>query len=120
MTDRRNALVIEDDDDIRRLLELVLERSGFDVEHAATGREGADAAVAREHDLVTVDLGLPDIDGGEIVREIRPSVAGKIVVISARTMEKYRAASLDAGADAFLTKPFRPRELREQLESLLA
>lgn len=116
----QTALVIEDDDDIRRLLEVVLKQSGFEVEYASTGREGADAAVARQHDLVTVDLGLPDIDGVEVLREIRSKVRGKIVVISARAMEKYRDLSHDAGADAFITKPFRPRELRAQLAELLA
>jgi DNA-binding response OmpR family regulator len=114
------ALVIEDDDDIRHLLEVVLRQNGFDVEYAATGRDGVTAVLAGNFDLITVDLGLPDIDGVDVVREIRTRAQGKIVVISARAMEKYRTLSLEAGADAFVTKPFRPRELRATLTEILA
>lgn len=114
----KNALVIEDDDDIRRLLEVVLEQSGYTVESAATGTLGVDRLPDAAPSLITVDLGLPDMSGLEVVEHIRPQTSATIAVISARSSQKDRDASLKAGADAFLTKPFRPRELRQWVRDL--
>lgn len=114
----KNALVIEDDDDIRRLLEVVLEQSGFSVESVATGALGVDRLPAASLSLITVDLGLPDMSGLDVVEQIRPQTSATIAVISARSSQKDRDASLAAGADAFLTKPFRPRELRQWVREL--
>lgn len=114
----KNALVIEDDDDIRRLLEVVLEQSGFSVESVATGALGVDRLPAASPSLITVDLGLPDMSGLDVVEQIRPQTSATIAVISARSSQKDRDASLAAGADAFLTKPFRPRELRQWVREL--
>lgn len=120
MREAVTALVIEDDDDIRRLLELVLESSGLAVTSAASGAAGVDLALAGSFDLISVDLGLPDLDGTEVVARLRGSVEGRIVVISARSTESDRARALAAGADLFLTKPFRPKDVRAQLATLLA
>lgn len=117
---QKNALVIEDDDDIRRLLEVVLEQSGFTVESAATGVAGMEQLSSAERSLVTVDLGLPDMSGIEVLEAIRPETRATIAVISARSSQKDREASLSAGADAFLTKPFRPRELRQWVAEISA
>ncbi len=117
--DTRTALVIEDDDDIRRLLEIVLQQSGFAVTSAIDGATGLEAARGTDAEIVTVDVGLPDIDGYEVVRRIRPDFGGRIVMISARSTDADRAAGLAAGADAYLTKPFRPRELRASLAEIL-
>lgn len=117
---QKNALVIEDDDDIRRLLEVVLQQSGYNVESVATGSAGVEQLQAAERSLITVDLGLPDMSGIEVVEAIRPDTAATIAVISARSSQKDREASLSAGADAFLTKPFRPRELRQWAAELEA
>ena len=114
----KNALVIEDDDDIRRLLEVVLEQSGFSVESVATGALGVERLPAASPSLITVDLGLPDMSGLDVVERIRPQTSAMIAVISARSSQKDRDASLTAGADAFLTKPFRPRELRQWVKDL--
>lgn len=113
------ALIIEDDDDIRRLLEVVLQQSGFTVESATTGAEGLERAGGISARLITVDVGLPDVDGYEVVRRLRGSFEGHIVMISARSTDADRTAGLAAGADAYLTKPFRPRELRAALRELL-
>lgn len=113
------ALIIEDDDDIRRLLEVVLQQSGFTVESATTGAEGLERAGGLSARLITVDVGLPDVDGYEVVRRLRGSFEGHIVMISARSTDADRTAGLAAGADAYLTKPFRPRELRTALRELL-
>lgn len=117
---QKNALVIEDDDDIRRLLEVVLEQSGYTVESAATGAAGVEQLSNAERALITVDLGLPDKSGIEVVEEIRLATQATIAVISARSSQKDREASLSAGADAFLTKPFRPRELRQWVAEISA
>ena len=114
------ALVIEDDDDIRGLLEVVLEQAGYDVAAAGTGAAGLEALAAQEPDLMLVDVGLPDIEGYDLVRQARPLISGHIVMLSARTQEADAQLGLEAGADEYLTKPFRPRALREQLAGIVA
>ncbi|WP_040437401.1 response regulator transcription factor [Aestuariimicrobium kwangyangense] len=125
MTTQRAALVIEDDDDIRRLLEIVLQGSGFLVSTAGTGAGGLDlAGQGARYDLITVDAGLPDIDGTEVVRRLRTDERmnarhGRVVMISARSSASEQSKGLEAGADAYFTKPFRPSKLRTALEELL-
>lgn len=114
------ALVIEDDDDIRGLLEVVLEQAGYDVAAAGTGAAGLEALAAQEPDLMLVDVGLPDIEGYDVVRQARPLISGHIVMLSARSQETDAQRGLEAGADEYLTKPFRPRALREQLAGIVA
>ena len=114
----KNALVIEDDDDIRRLLEVVLEQSGFSVESVSTGELGLERASTESCSLITVDLGLPDMSGVDVVERIRPQTSATIAVISARSTQADRDSSLAAGADDFLIKPFRPRELRQWVKEL--
>jgi DNA-binding FadR family transcriptional regulator/CheY-like chemotaxis protein len=114
------AVVIEDDDDIRRLLEVVLTQSGYTVTGAATGADGLAAIAAAPPTLALVDVGLPDMEGYEVVRRARPQVAGHIVMLSARSEAADARRGLEAGADEYLTKPFRPRVLREQLEEILS
>lgn len=114
------ALVIEDDDDIRGLLEVVLEQAGYDVAAAGTGAAGLEALAAQEPDLMLVDVGLPDIEGYDVVRQARPLISGHIVMLSARSQESDAQRGLEAGADEYLTKPFRPRDLREQLAGIVA
>lgn len=114
----KNALVIEDDDDIRRLLEVVLEQSGFSVESVSTGALGLERAPVESRSLITVDLGLPDMNGIDVVKQIRSQTSATIAVISARSTQADRDSSLAGGADDFLTKPFRPRELRQWVKEL--
>lgn len=114
------ALVIEDDDDIRRLLEVVLGQAGYTVAAAATGADGLEALESRTPDLLMVDVGLPDLEGYEVVRRARPRIEGHIVMLSARTQDADAQQGIDAGADAYLTKPFRPRQLREQLTEIVS
>lgn len=113
------VVVIEDDDDVRDLLVMVLQQSGFEVLGAATGREGVE--MVRENDpvVVTLDLGLPDIDGHEVLRRIRESSACYVIVVTGRTDEADTLMALQAGADDYLTKPFSLRELRARISALL-
>lgn len=113
------ALVIEDDDDIRRLLEVVLQQEGFTVRAAANGADGIAALESAPPDLALVDVGLPDMEGYEVVRRSRAAATGRIVMLSARTQDADIQAGLEAGADAYLTKPFRPQQLRKDLRRIL-
>ncbi|PWH07006.1 hypothetical protein DEO23_05585 [Brachybacterium endophyticum] len=114
------ATIIEDDDDIRRLLEVVLGQEGYEVSSAATGREGIALLTDAPPDLALVDVGLPDMEGYEVVRRARTAVSGTIVLLSARSQARDAQLGLEAGADEYLTKPFRPLRLREDLRRVVA
>jgi DNA-binding response OmpR family regulator len=115
----RIAVVIEDDVDIRNLLEAILSQAGFTCYSAATGLEGIEAIRTYEPILTTLDISLPGIDGFEVARRIRAFSSTYIVMLSARDEEIDTLMGLDAGADDYLTKPFRPRELRARIEAML-
>lgn len=117
--ERRVAVVVEDDEDIRGLLEAVLSQSGFVVHSTALGNDGVELVKRNAPDLVTLDLGLPDIDGFEVARRIRHSSDAHIVMLTARTDEIDTILGLETGADDFLTKPFSPRELRARVEAIM-
>ncbi|HET9872655.1 MAG TPA: response regulator transcription factor [Propionibacteriaceae bacterium] len=116
---RRIAVVIEDDEDIRNLLEALLSQAGFVCYSAATGNEGVEAVREHEPILTTLDISLPGIDGFEVARRIRAFSSTYIIMLSARMEEIDTLMGLDAGADDYLTKPFRPRELRARIEAML-
>jgi DNA-binding response OmpR family regulator len=110
-------LVIEDEAPLRRALRIFLEAHDYAVVLAASGREGLDLA-AREHpDVVILDLGLPDMDGVAVARALRGWSAVPIVVLSARDAEPVKVAALDAGADDYVTKPFRLGELLARIRA---
>lgn len=115
----RTALVIEDDADIRLLLETVLTQGGFTVHSAATGAEGVRLAKEVGPLVITLDVNLPDIDGFEVARRVRTSSDAYIVMLTARADEIDTLSGLDTGADDYVTKPFRPRELRARIEAML-
>jgi DNA-binding response OmpR family regulator len=117
--DRRVAVVVEDDDDIRELMVALLGQSGFEVHAAANGTDGVHSVQQNDPVLVTVDLGLPDIDGYEVTRRVRRFTDAYVVMLTARNEEIDTLMGLDAGADDYLTKPFRPRELRARVEAML-
>ncbi|WP_049822192.1 response regulator transcription factor [Arthrobacter sp. H41] len=111
----RTAVVIEDDDDVRDLLHTVLTGSGFRVHTAPAGLAGVQMVRRLQPDVVTLDVGLPDIDGFEVARRIRDFSSTLIVMLTARS-DADEARGLEAGADAYLHKPFRPSELRMRIE----
>lgn len=116
---RRAAVVIEDDQDIRDLIITVFQQAGFTVEAAANGADGVKAVRDLSPSVVTLDLGLPDIDGFEVARRIRLESDCYIIMVSARTDEAETLMGLGVGADDFITKPFRPRELRARIAAML-
>lgn len=119
MTDLGTAVVVEDDEDVRHLIEAVLSQAGFDVHGAASGREGVE--VVRDHNarIITLDVGLHDIDGFEVLRRIRQFSDAYVVMLTARADELDTLTALHTGADDFITKPFRPRELRARIAALM-
>lgn len=119
MSEARVGLVIEDDQDIRELVRTVLSQAGFDVTVASSGSEGVLAAKRLKPDVITLDLGLPDIDGFEVSRQIREFSDAYIVMLTARAEELDTLIGLESGADDYLTKPFRPRELRARVAAMM-
>ena len=112
-------LVVDDERQIRRALAHVLEPLGGTVREAATGREALTLAAAESPVLLVLDLGLPDMDGTEVCREIRAWSDAAILVLTARHEEDVTIAALDAGADDYVTKPFSPPELLARVRALL-
>lgn len=107
------CLVIEDDDDIRMLVTVVLTRAGLDVRAVANGAEGIVAAADPSVSLITLDLGLPDMDGHIAARAIRALSKAPLLFLTARSEEDEILAGMASGAAAYLTKPFHPKELQE-------
>jgi len=112
-------LVVDDEPAILRALRTNLSGHGYQVETAATGREALDENVRYHPDLILLDLGLPDIDGLEVIRQIRTRSSVPIVVLSVRGAERDKVAALDSGADDYLTKPFGVDELLARLRVAL-
>ena len=112
-------LVVDDEAAIRRLLATVLESSGFVVHLVENGSLGLAAAAAVRPDLILLDLGLPDLDGVEVIRRLREWSQTPIIVLSVREREDDKVGALDAGADDYLTKPFGVPELLARIRGSL-
>src|SRR5215212_194188 len=112
-------LVIDDEPQIRRVVRHALEADDARVLEAASGREGLDLAAAERPDLIVLDLGLPDIEGADVCREVRGWSTAPIVVLSARHSDREKAALLDLGADDYVTKPFSTIELLARVRAQL-
>jgi DNA-binding response OmpR family regulator len=115
----RRAVVIEDDDDIRHLLETVLNQAGFEVTARSNGYDGIEAVRLTAPTVVTLDVNMPGIDGFETAKRIRQFSDAYIVMLTALGEEIDTLQGLEAGADDYVTKPFRPRELRARIEAML-
>jgi len=112
-------LVVEDEPEIRRFLRASLGAEGYRVVEAENARRGAIDAGAHKPDLAIVDLALPDLDGKELIRQIRGWSSMPIVVLSARNQERSKIDALDAGADDYITKPFGVGELLARVRAAL-
>ena len=112
-------LVIDDEPQIRRVVANAVKELTSQVLEAATGADGLDLAAARRPDLVVLDLGLPDMPGERVCREMRKWSSAPILVLSARHSDREKAELLDAGADDYVTKPFSTLELQARVRALL-
>lgn len=113
------VLVIEDDTAIRRFLRAGLESQGYQLVEAVNGEQGIAQAAMRSPELVLLDLGLPDLDGVEVVRRLREWTRIPVLVLSARGQESDKVRALDAGADDYVTKPFAMGELLARMRAAL-
>lgn len=116
---RLRLLVIDDEVQIRRLLRVTLEGAGFEVREADNGSIGLTEAASVRPDGVILDLGLPDMDGKDVLRRLREWSKVPVLILSVRDSEQETIAALDAGADDYLTKPFRALELIARLRAVL-
>jgi DNA-binding response OmpR family regulator len=112
-------MVVEDEYKLRELLRNYLEREGLEVFSAGSGAEALSQANNRALDLVILDLGLPDVPGEEVAREIRSGSDVPILMLTAKSDERDRIAGLELGADDYVTKPFSPRELVLRVQAIL-
>ena len=119
MSQEATILLIEDEPEIRRFLRTTLPAHGYRVYEASNGRDGLAEAQARNPDLILLDLGLPDLDGGEVIRRVREWTDTSIIVLSARDQEQAKVAALDLGADDYITKPFGVNELLARIRTAL-
>jgi two-component system KDP operon response regulator KdpE len=113
------VLLVEDEVQIRRFLRIALGSQGFRLIEAVTGREGLAAAATQRPDIIILDLGLPDMDGTEIIRRVREWSTLPIIVLSARGQERDKIAALDLGADDYVAKPFGVGELLARMRVAL-
>jgi two-component system, OmpR family, KDP operon response regulator KdpE len=113
------VVLIEDEPQIRRFLRTVLPAQDYSLFEADTGRQGLVEAAVRKADVVILDLGLPDMDGVEVVKRLREWSQMPVIILSARAQEEDKVAALDAGADDYLTKPFGVSELLARLRVAL-
>jgi two-component system KDP operon response regulator KdpE len=117
MTNDETILIIDDEVQIRRLLEITLSSNGYKIFSASTGQEGIQKAVTHAPVLILLDLGLPDADGLEILKKLREWYLKSIIILSVRSSEDDIVKALDYGANDYLTKPFRTGELLARIRA---
>jgi CheY-like chemotaxis protein len=118
-----SVLVIEDSASVRRLIDVCLRPLGAEMRFAEDGLIGLDAARSAVPDAIILDIGLPGLDGWEVLSQLRsaPDTVGiRVLVLTAHAQPEMADRAAAGGADAFMTKPFRPNDLRESVEALLA
>ena len=113
------VLVIDDEPQIRRLLRVTLEANDYRVCDATTGQDGLVQAAQRKPDVILLDLGLPDMEGVQVLKRIREWSAVPVIILSVRDHEEEKVAALDSGADDYVTKPFNSAELLARLRAAL-
>lgn len=119
MNTKVNVLLIEDDKSISGFITTSLEGNGYRVTSALNGKEGLSLAASLCPDVILLDLGLPDMDGCELLKQIRSWSGIPIIIISARTKEQEKVSALDLGADDYITKPFGTAELMARIRTSL-
>jgi len=105
-SDYARVLIIDDEKQIRRMLNIALTGKGYNIAEAATGNDGLNQAIVFHPDIIILDLGLPDCDGHEVISKLREWTQIPIIILSVREQESEKITALDAGADDYITKPF--------------
>ena len=119
MSQEATIVLIEDESEIRRFLRTTLPGHGFRIYEATTGQGGLIEVKSRNPDLILLDLGLPDLDGIDVIRQVREWTPTPIIVLSAREQEQQKVSALDLGADDYVTKPFGIHELLARIRTAL-
>jgi len=119
MNNNPHVLVIDDEMQICKLLNIILSSAGYNILEAATGKEGLQMAALRPPDIILLDLGLPDVDGKDILQRLREWYTSPIIILSVRNSEEEIVQALDLGANDYLVKPFRTGELLARIRSAL-
>lgn len=119
MNNSATIIVIEDEAQIRRFLRTTLAAEGYRIIEAETGKQGLTEAATRKPDLIILDLGLPDMDGVEVMKSLRAWSSVPVIILSARSQESDKVSALDAGADDYLVKPFGVDELLARIRVAL-
>lgn len=119
MNNQFTVLIIEDEKNISTFMNKILTAHGYHVLNSYCGRDGLSVISSRCPDVILLDLGLPDMDGMDIIRQVRAWSNSPIIVISARTLEQEKVAALDNGADDYITKPFGTSELLARIRTSL-
>ncbi|PYZ94465.1 DNA-binding response regulator [Salipaludibacillus keqinensis] len=119
MSDEAKILVVDDEERIRRLLKMYLEREKYDVDDAENGEKALKMALEEDYDLIVLDLMMPGIDGIEVCEEIRKHKATPIIMLTAKGEEANRVQGFEAGTDDYIVKPFSPREVVLRVKALL-
>lgn len=112
------ALIIDDEIQIRRLLRMALESKGYTVREAESGQMGLQEAVFLKPDVILLDLGLPDMDGVDVLKRLREWSSVPVLILSVRDQESVKLAAFDAGADDYVSKPFSTAELLARLTAI--
>ena len=112
-------LVVDDEDRIRRLLKMYLEREEYTIDEAANGEDALELALANEYDLILLDLMMPGKDGIEVCKELREKKATPVIMLTAKGEEVNRVQGFEAGTDDYIVKPFSPREVVLRVKALL-
>lgn len=119
MSEQASILIIDDEPQIRKFLRISLSSQGYRVIEGDTGREGLACAALEKPDLVVLDLGLPDMDGQTVLRELREWSQVPVIVLSVRSSEAEKVTALDGGANDYVTKPFGIQEFLARVRALL-
>jgi two-component system KDP operon response regulator KdpE len=112
-------LIVDDENQIRRLLEITLSASGYKIIEAASGREGVQMAASHRPSAIILDLGLPDMDGMDVLRSLKEWYGNPVIILSARNSEEDIVNALDEGANDYISKPFRTGELLARIRATL-
>lgn len=112
-------VVIDDETQIRRMLRIALTSEGYDVTEAENGQQGLAAVARQQPDLVILDLGLPDMEGHQVLQELRGWTHVAVIVLSVRNQDREKVTALDAGAQDYVTKPFSVEELLARVRAIL-
>lgn len=117
MADGAQILIVDDETQIRRFLRISLEANGYHIHETATGQDAILKTAQFRPDLIILDMGLPDLDGLEVLRRLREWTNTPIIILSVRDNDQNKVAALDAGADDYLTKPFSTEELMARIRT---